>query len=236
MPKFRPVLTVVLLALFSFAASHAFAQTPISIYVQAGTGGFAANGAGDSATDIAANLQKKRGFQIVDSPANADVILRVDSRNTRQEAYSITTNANESKDGKSATATTTQNKKTILEVHATIVAGDFQLPLLGASTFSWRLSAGDITSQLEHWTKENYAKLVEKRIEREKSRPSPAVAQAALAEPAMNADIAPGMTEAQVLRTLGPADKKFSFGPKSLWTYRGLQVIFENGKVSDVKF
>lgn len=234
MHKFRHTLMVALLLSFAIVGS-ALAQAPISIYVQAGNGGFAANGAGDSAADITASLQKRRGFQLADSPANADIILRVDSRNSRQETYSITTNANESKDGKSATATTTQNKKTILEVHATLVAGDFQLPLLGASTFSWRLSASDVLSQLEHWTKENYAKLVEKRLEREKSRPS-AAAQTVPPEPTLNADITPGMTEEQVQSKLGAPDKKVNFGTRSLWNYRGLQVVFEGGKVSDVKF
>jgi hypothetical protein len=44
------------------------------------------------------------------------------------------------------------------------------------------------------------------------------------------------MTSDQVIKSLGEPQKKVNFGTKSLWTYKGMQVVFESGKVTDVKF
>ena len=48
-------------------------------------------------------------------------------------------------------------------------------------------------------------------------------------------EIKPGMTQAQVVRSLGEPQKKVAFGAKSLWTYDGFTVTFVDGKVTDVK-
>jgi hypothetical protein len=53
---------------------------------------------------------------------------------------------------------------------------------------------------------------------------------------ASEATIQPGMTSDQVIKSLGEPQKKVNFGTKSLWTYKGMQVVFESGKVTDVKF
>ena len=44
------------------------------------------------------------------------------------------------------------------------------------------------------------------------------------------------MTTDEVTKAMGEPQKKVTFGQKSLWTYKGMQVVFENGKVTDVKF
>jgi hypothetical protein len=44
------------------------------------------------------------------------------------------------------------------------------------------------------------------------------------------------MTSDEVTKALGDPQKKVNFGTKSLWTYKGMQVVFESGKVTDVKF
>jgi hypothetical protein len=44
------------------------------------------------------------------------------------------------------------------------------------------------------------------------------------------------MTPDEVTKALGDPQKKVNFGTKSLWTYKGMQVVFESGKVTDVKF
>ncbi len=48
-------------------------------------------------------------------------------------------------------------------------------------------------------------------------------------------EIKPGMTAAQVVRSLGEPQKKVAFGAKTLWTYDGFTVTFVGGKVTDVK-
>jgi hypothetical protein len=48
-------------------------------------------------------------------------------------------------------------------------------------------------------------------------------------------EIKPGMTQAQVVRSLGDPQKKVAFGAKNIWTYDGFTVTFVDGKVTDVK-
>lgn len=48
-------------------------------------------------------------------------------------------------------------------------------------------------------------------------------------------EIKPGMTHAQVVRSLGEPQKKVAFGAKTIWTYDGFTVTFVDGKVTDVK-
>jgi PDZ domain-containing protein len=48
-------------------------------------------------------------------------------------------------------------------------------------------------------------------------------------------EIKPGMTQAQVVRSLGEPVKKVAFGAKTIWTYDGFTVTFVDGKVTDVK-
>jgi len=44
-----------------------------------------------------------------------------------------------------------------------------------------------------------------------------------------------GMTEAEVVRALGPPRKKVAFGERTVWTYDGFSVTFSGGKVSDLQ-
>lgn len=49
-------------------------------------------------------------------------------------------------------------------------------------------------------------------------------------------EIKPGMTSLEVLDVLGRPDKELTFQNTTRWTYPDLTVIFENGKVKEVKF
>ncbi|SEC47804.1 hypothetical protein [Terriglobus roseus] len=230
------------LAIALAVVPNAIGQTLIRMYVQAGSGDFAANGAGDSALDLRkALLGKSRTIRVVDSPAEAEVVVRIDSRNVRKETASVNTYANQSKDGKSGTATTVPTIRNVNVLHVMLLAGNSQIPLETESALSWRLAAGDMASSIDHWVKENYAKLIERRTEQKyapsatEAAPSPSTPPAA-AKSANDASIAPGMSESQVLEAMGAPEKKVIFGKKSLWNYRGLQVVFEDGRVTDVKF
>lgn len=61
---------------------------------------------------------------------------------------------------------------------------------------------------------------------------------AALAAPATatKKEIRPGMTPAEVRALLGKPKEEVSFGAKSSWSYPAFTVIFENGRVVEVKF
>ena len=49
-------------------------------------------------------------------------------------------------------------------------------------------------------------------------------------------DIKAGMTPLEVMESLGKPDKEVNFENKSRWTYPDLTVIFENGRVKEVRF
>jgi hypothetical protein len=76
----------------------------------------------------------------------------------------------------------------------------------------------------------------------ELSGEAPAVSAAVLpaaADPAGQAprkEIAKGMTALEVIEILGRPEKEVSFEDKSRWTYPDLTVIFENGRVAEVRF
>jgi hypothetical protein len=238
LPLFYLLLPLVL------ATASASSQTLIRVFVQTGSGDFAANGAGDSSLDMRkALLGKERTIRVVEAPAESDIVVRIDSRNVKKETASVNTVANQSKNGKTTTATTVPAVRITNVLHATIVAGDSQIPLESES-LTWRGAAGDMASSVDHWIKENYAKLIERRAGEAHSIKIKASEEASGARPnATSAEkgsgdtsIAPGMAEAQVLEAMGTPDKKVTFGEKSLWNYRGLQVVFEEGKVTDVKF
>lgn len=66
--------------------------------------------------------------------------------------------------------------------------------------------------------------------------PRPKATTAAAAGSASSGvEIKPGMTPAQVVRSLGEPQKKVAFGTKNIWTYDGFTVTFVDGKVTDVK-
>ena len=227
----RRICLAALLYVFSLSA---YSQTLIRVYVQAGEGEFAANGASDSALDLKRALQgKQKTLVVVESAAEADVVARVDSRRTRKETTAVNTYANTSKDGKQTTVTTTPQTRHINELHVTLLAGNSEVPLDAESELSWRLAAGDMAGSIDKWVKQNSAKLTERR-----GKPAPAVAEAVAIASAATSDatIAPGMTEADVQKVMGTPEKKVGFGSKAQWSYRGMQVVFEGGKVVDVKF
>src|SRR4030095_5164090 len=92
---------------------------------------------------------KPKTLRVVDSESEADIIVRVDGRDSRKEVDSFTSNSNTSKDGRSTTKTTTANDKTVRTVHATLISGDYTLPLTAESDMGWRFAADNIAGQVE---------------------------------------------------------------------------------------
>jgi len=235
-----------ILAILSFAllaVPSAFAQQLVNVFVTGESNGFSAAGANDSALDLQKSLAGKKTLRVVNSASEADIVVRIDSRDSHKEVDGYTTNTNRSDDGRSSTKTTTTNDKTIRNLHATLVAGDFTQALDAQSEMSWRFAADNIAGQIERWAKQNYPRLMARRTAGGSAEPPPSSAQNDTPPPAAgpssdtaDATIHPGMTPDEVTKALGDPQKKVNFGTKSLWTYKGMQVVFESGKVTDVKF
>ena len=71
------------------------------------------------------------------------------------------------------------------------------------------------------------------------SAAAPAAARAPAAAapaPSSKQEIAKGMTALQVIEILGKPQKEVTFENKTRWTYPDLTVIFENGRVAEVRF
>jgi hypothetical protein len=237
-------LTLAVLSLALLAAPSAIAQQLVNVFVTGDNNGFSAAGANDSALDLQKSLANKKTLRVVNSPSEADIIVRIDSRDSHKEVDGYTTNTNRSDDGRSSTKTTTSNDKTVRNLHATLMAGDFTQALDAQSEMSWRFAADNIAGQIERWARENSSRLMARRATGGNAAPQAPSAQndappppaAAPSGDTADATIHPGMTPDEVTKTLGDPQKKVNFGTKSLWTYKGMQVVFESGKVTDVKF
>jgi len=231
------------LSLALFAAPSAFAQQLVNVFVTGENNGFSAAGANDSALDLQKSLSGKRTLRVVNSASEADIVVRIDSRDSHKEVDGYTTNTNRSDDGRSSTKTTTSNEKTVRNLHATLTAGSFTQALDAQSEMSWRFAADNIAGQIERWARQNYPSLFAHRTAGGSAEPAAPSAQNAAPSPSATsssdtaeATIHPGMTADDVTKALGDPQKKVNFGTKSLWTYKGMQVVFESGKVTDVKF
>ena len=237
----RLSLLALIAALSVFGNQGGASRRLINVYVANGADGFTTSGGGDSSLDLAKSLQHKdKTLRVVDSPSNSDLVVTVTSRNEFKELGNITTLSKKTEDGKRQTATTIPTQNTRRVVHAAIKAGDFETELQGESVI-WRAAADNLAGQIDHWIKQNYARLIEKRFEtngdKEKAqRNAVLLEQGATAPTAQDVSITPGMTPKQVTEAMGEPVKKVSFGQKSLWTYKGCQVVLENDKVTDVKF
>lgn len=239
---FARVSMVTYLATLSIVAGQDDASRRlIGVYVANGADGFTSSGGGDSSLDLAKSLgHKEKTLRVVDTAANADLVVKVISRNEVKEPGVITTSSNNSKDGKRQTATIVPTQNTRRIVHAAIKAGDFETELQGESIV-WRGAADDLAGQIDHWVKQNYARLIEKRLEtkgnsEKMEQAAMPVKQGTPMSAAEDVAIKAGMTTEQVADAMGQPLKKVNFGQKSLWNYKGMQVVFENGRVSDVKF
>ena len=108
-------LVIPILALSFFCtmlADEASAQGRITVYVtQAGEeSGFTARGADDSVLDLTKALSKKKRLAIVNSKAEADIVIRVDSRDSHRETAGVSTYR--TKDGKTHAYTYSNTERT----------------------------------------------------------------------------------------------------------------------------
>jgi len=119
-------------------------------------------------------IKKKNAWlQIVETPEEADIILEVTSRKLVERAPTVssaTTTTTYSKDGKTATSTTTgSSTEHDVVLNAVMRVGDYSNELTGVCDLgymfggSYRKAAQNLVSDLEKWVKANYARLQLKR-------------------------------------------------------------------------
>ena len=63
----------------------------------------------------------------------------------------------------------------------------------------------------------------------------PIIAEAAIASAVQSKTVDIGMTADQVKQALGNPDKIINLGPKTIFVYKDLKVVFVDSKVSDVQ-
>ncbi len=223
--------------LLNLATESVLAQRLVKVFVETEADGFTAAGVGDSALDLTRSLGGKKKMQVVDAPAKADFTVRITSRDERKQFAGAVTTHNESKNGKTSTAVTTPTEKTVYTVHAILSAANFETDLSGEGLI-WRAAAGELAGKIDRWVKQNHDRLTERKPEdRDSARFDQSHSPASAASPTPSAKIInPGMSPEEVIKAIGEPLKKVAFGPKALWTYKGLQVVFEDSKVTDVKF
>src|SRR5664279_4014350 len=152
-------------------------QRLIRVYVEGGNGGFTALGAGDSAVDLMKSLQgKQKTLVVVSAASEADVVVRVTSRDEKKQLGSLTSYEKKSDDGKKSTTTTVPTEKTVRTVYAELQAGDFQTDLQGQDDMSWRGAAYALAGKIDKWVKENYAGLMEARAQQRAAPAKAAIA------------------------------------------------------------
>jgi hypothetical protein len=121
--------------------------------------------------DIREAVVKKKNvwLQVVETPEQADVILEVTERKLVERTpynATATTTTTYSKDGKTATSTTTApTKEHDVVLKAVMRVGDYSNELTGVCDLgymfggSYRKAAQELVGSLEKWVKANYSRL-----------------------------------------------------------------------------
>jgi hypothetical protein len=153
---------VLSLVLFVFSATGALAQGPIRVFVtsaDAGSG-FTSNGTGDSVLDLSQSLNGKRRLMLVTSPAEADLVVEVETRDSHWESSGVY--SYKDKRGRSQYYSGVRKERV---VYATIVVDDYRHQVHGEGG-TWRAASSNVAGQIDKWVGQNVARLMERRNER----------------------------------------------------------------------
>jgi hypothetical protein len=231
----RKLAAVMCLTVLSrLAPGLAWSQGMVRVYVARGDASGFTSGAGaeDSALDLIKSLRNRKTLVVVHSESEADVVVRLGSRHKTSSVGSFTTIHSKNKDDQKSVSTTYANQKTERLLPVTLEVDDFKLDLEGKS-ITGRGAADQVASQVEKWSKENYARLMDRQSKKSKDHPN----ARETSQETESATVQPGMNPDEVRTALGEPAKKITFEPKTQWTYGdGVQVIFQENKVTDVRF
>lgn len=229
------------------ASSPAKDEFPVKVTVcvrGAEKGGFVTAEVGDSVKDLKENLGDKDVLQLTDDAKSADIVVLIQGRGNVETGRRVYRSRSSRRHYRS-----TSSKETVRVVRGTLVAGTYKVDMVGVNASLWGKAADNLGEKVEHWAKNNYPQLMGRREKKEATFSSAGVdsedegddeSASDDAGPSAGGDkeaeIKPGMTEKEVLADLGAPTKKVAFGKKTQWVYKNMTIVFEAGKVTDVKF
>lgn len=157
MPRTMPTLLIALA--LSFASATAFAQGVIRVYVTSSDegSGFTSKGTDDSVLDLTHALNGKRRLMLVGSAAEADLVVKVESRDSHREPGNVVTYRD--RRGRTQAFSTIRNERV---VYATIEVDEYRHQLHGEGA-TWRAASDRVASQVDKWVEQNLVRLVERR-------------------------------------------------------------------------
>jgi hypothetical protein len=146
-----------LLVLALAGGGSSASDTVISVFVSAGNPatGFVDPDSKDSAKDLKQNLRKKKSIRLVEDQAKADVWVRVERRYKQGNGGQVAVQTSPT----TAVAAAMEDQVVV----ATLIAGDYSTPLVGADWYSWGSAAGKLGGAIEKWVKENREQLIARR-------------------------------------------------------------------------
>ena len=230
------------------ASSPAKDEFPVKVTVcvrGAEKGGFVTAEIGDSVKDLKEDLGDKDVLQLTDDAKSADIVVLIQGRGNVETGRRVYRSHSGRRHYRS-----TSSKETVRVVRGTLVAGTYKVDMVGVNASLWGKAADNLGEKVEHWAKNNYPQLMGRREKKEATFSSAGVdsedegddeasASADAGSSAggdKEAEIKPGMTAKEVLAELGDPTKKVAFGKKTQWVYKNMTIVFEAGKVTDVKF
>jgi hypothetical protein len=212
--------------------------SPMTVCVRgAGEGGFVTGDVADSVKDVQKKLDGRKVVRLVDSPQAADLVLTVVGRGNAETGRTIYRSHSSHHSYRSSST-----KETVKVVRAVLASGSYKLDMYGVDDVWWGSAANDLADKVEKWIKGNYDQLLGRRDKKDAAFSNAGIdADEGDKEPAASgskkdADIKMGMTEKEVVDLLGAPAKKVGFGRKTQWTYKNMTIVFEGGRVTDVKF
>ena len=150
---------VVLLALLSVAPAVAAAPRATRVYVTSADegSGFTSKGTDDSLLDLTKALGKKRRLAVVYSRSEANIVVRVESRDSHAEIGGVYS-YKDSK-GKTQVYSTTKTERV---VYATLEVDDYRHQMHGEGP-TWTSASEKVAGRIDKWVDQNLVRLVERR-------------------------------------------------------------------------
>jgi len=154
------VISVVVLSMLSLIWPESVAaQGPVRVYVTSADegSGFTSKGTDDSLLDLTKALSKKRRLSIVNDRADADVVVRVESRDSHSEMGGVYS-YKDSK-GKTQVYSTTKTERV---VYATLEVEEYRHQMHGEGA-TWTSASEKVAGQVDKWVDQNLVRIIERR-------------------------------------------------------------------------
>ena len=154
------VMSVVALSCLALAGPAVVeAQGTVAVYVTSADegSGFTSKGTDDSVLDLTKALSKKRRLSIIRSQSEADIVVRVESRDSHHEVGGVYS-YKDSK-GKTQVYSTTKTERV---VYATLEVDEYRHQFHGEGP-TWTSASEKVASQIDKWVDQNLVRLIERR-------------------------------------------------------------------------